>query len=313
MPELRHLRYFVAVAEELNFSRAARRLHMSQPPLSAAIRKLEAELDVVLFNRTSHDVSLTAAGQALVGGARRALEESAGAIRAAQRAAAGAEGVLWVGFGWSTRFETLPTLGRAFAARWPQAELVVEELSNRQVTRALVERTVDVAVTLCPDVASAGAIASTALRGEALIALVPSSHTLAARRSVPLSALAAEQLWLFPRTLAPRLHDTIVATCRAEGFEPRLARGCFSSAWALGLLGTRRIAALVPESVSLALPLGLVPLRLENVGLRLETRLLWRAEDESALVAAFRKMAAEHACANAWTASGTRAVTLPDV
>src|SRR4029450_11334560 len=100
MPELRHLRYFVAVAEELNFSRAAKRLHMAQPPLSVPIRKLEQELGAGLFNRSSHEVTLTEAGIALLPGARRALAEADNAVAAAQRASAGEGGRLRGGYQW---------------------------------------------------------------------------------------------------------------------------------------------------------------------------------------------------------------------
>src|SRR6516225_826703 len=112
VPELRHLRYFVAVAEELNFSRAARRLRMAQPPLSVAIRQLEQELGTSLFHRTSREVKLTEAGAVLLEGARRTLAEADHALTAARRVGAGELGWLRIGYGWYTAFETLPALGR---------------------------------------------------------------------------------------------------------------------------------------------------------------------------------------------------------
>src|SRR6266508_5918440 len=117
VPELRHLLYFVAVAEELNFTRAARRLRMAQPPLSVAIRQLEQEMGVGLFARTSHEVRLTEAGEVFLEGARRTLAESDAAVASAQRAGAGEIGRLLIGYSWSARFEILPALGRAFTAR----------------------------------------------------------------------------------------------------------------------------------------------------------------------------------------------------
>jgi DNA-binding transcriptional LysR family regulator len=127
MPELRHLRYFVAVAEELNFSRAADRLHMAQPPLSVAIRQLEQELGTNLFVRTSRDVTLTEGGAALLDGARRTLAEAEGAVMAARRAAAGEVGSQRIGYNWSARFDTLPVLGRALKRTRPDVELLAEE------------------------------------------------------------------------------------------------------------------------------------------------------------------------------------------
>ena len=111
VPELRHLRYFIAVAEELNFRRAAERLHMAQPPLSAAIRQLEQELGVELLARTTREVHLTDAGRGFLAGAHRTLAELERAASDAQRAAAGELGRLCVAFSWSARFETLPTIG----------------------------------------------------------------------------------------------------------------------------------------------------------------------------------------------------------
>src|SRR4051812_28173117 len=150
MPELRHLRYFLAVAEELNFSRAARRLRMAQPPLSASIRQLEQELGAQLFRRTSREVVLTEAGEALVDGARRTLAEADAAVSAARRAGAGELGRLAIGFSWSARFETLPALGRAFRTRQPDVELLTEEMWNARMPEALRAGTIDLAIALCP-------------------------------------------------------------------------------------------------------------------------------------------------------------------
>src|SRR5918992_630461 len=126
MVELRHLRYFVAVAEELNFSRAAQRMHMAQPPLSAAIRQLEREIGVDLFVRTTREVRLTDGGHAFLEGARRTLADAEQAAEDAKRAAAGELGRLRIAYSWSTRFETLPALGRAFRASHPDVELLPE-------------------------------------------------------------------------------------------------------------------------------------------------------------------------------------------
>src|ERR1700757_2848188 len=153
MLELRHLRYFVAVAEELNFSRAADRLHMAQPPLSAAIRQLEQELGTELLLRTTREVSLTEAGSTFLDGARRTLAELERARSDAQRAAAGEVGQLRVGFSWSARFETLPMVGRAFRQTHPDVSLLTEEMWNARMLPALRSGTIDLAIALCPEVA----------------------------------------------------------------------------------------------------------------------------------------------------------------
>jgi DNA-binding transcriptional LysR family regulator len=125
------------VAEELNFSRAAERLHMAQSPLSVAIRQLEQELSTDLFVRTSREVRLTEAGIALLDGARRTPSEADAAVVAAQRAASGAVGSLRIGYSWSARFETLPALGQAFKDRHPEVELLAEETWNDRMPMAL--------------------------------------------------------------------------------------------------------------------------------------------------------------------------------
>ena len=137
MLELRHLRYFVAVAEELNFSRAAERLHMAQPPLSAAIRQLEQDLGTELLVRTTREVRLTEAGRAFLAGTHRTLVELERARSDTQRAAAGQLGQLRVGFSWSARFETLPKVGRAFRLSHPGVTLLTEEMWNARMLTSL--------------------------------------------------------------------------------------------------------------------------------------------------------------------------------
>src|SRR5215207_8030736 len=177
MPELRHLRYFVVVAEELNFSRAATRLHMAQPPLSVAIRQLEQELGTDLFQRTTREVRLTEAGRVLRDGARRTLAEAERAITAAKRAGAGDLGQLKVAFSWSARFETLPALGRAFSARHPDVQLLSHEMWNAEMDSALRSGAMDVAVSLCPELAPD--IADEVIRTEHVIAVLAAKHPLA--------------------------------------------------------------------------------------------------------------------------------------
>ncbi len=150
MMELRHLRYFVAVAEELNFSRAADRLHMAQPPLSVAIRQLEQELGTDVLRRSTREVTLTEAGRALLEGARRTLTEADLTITAARRAAAGEFGRVRVGFSWSARFQTLPMIGQAFRAGHPDVELLTEEIWNARMPHALRSGALDIAVASAP-------------------------------------------------------------------------------------------------------------------------------------------------------------------
>jgi DNA-binding transcriptional LysR family regulator len=285
MPELRHLRYFVAVAEELNFSRAARKLRMAQPPLSVAIRQLEAELGTELFRRSSREVTLTEAGEVFLGRARRTLAEAEGAVAAAKRAAAGELGSLRIAFSWSARFETLPALGQAFRLERPEVELLTEELWNSRMADALRDGTVDVAVALCPEVA--GDLTYAPIRREGVVALLAASHPLAGEQAIDLGALANEEFVLFPRELAPRLYDTLVGLCRQAGFEPTIRRESFHTDWELDVLADVPVVATTPESVARAIPDGVVAVPLGEPRARLETSLVTRTGDDSPTLAAF--------------------------
>jgi DNA-binding transcriptional LysR family regulator len=289
VPELRHLRYFVVVAEELNFSRAAIRLHMAQPPLSVAIRQLEQELGTDLFVRTSREVRLTEAGRVLLDGARRTLAEADRAVAAAKRAGAGELGRLSVGFSWSARFETLPRLGQAFRARHPDVELLTQEMWNADMAEALHRGTIDVAVSLCPELAPE--LTDEVIRTEPAVVVLAERHRLAGEQAIGVAELADEELLLFPRELAPRLHDVLVGICRRGGFEPRLRSESFHTGWDLLLLPDVPVVALAPASVASALADGVVAVPLGEPGGVLETRLLWRDDDRSPTVEAFRAVA----------------------
>jgi DNA-binding transcriptional LysR family regulator len=289
MAELRHLRYFVAVAEELNFSRAARRLRMAQPPLSVAIRQLEQELGTKLFLRTSREVRLTDAGQVLLDGARRTLATAERALEAARRAGTGDAGALRLAYSWSARFETLPALGQAQRARHPEVELLAQEMWNARMTAALLSGAIDVAIALCPELADDLAYAP--IRSEPLLALVAGDHALADETSVALASLADEEFLFFSRELAPRLYDVLVGLCRQAGFEPKMRSGSFHTSWDMRLVTGTPVVAIAPASVSHDLPEGVTALDLSDVTDRIETALVWRADDPSPTLDAFVAMA----------------------
>jgi DNA-binding transcriptional LysR family regulator len=285
MVELRHLRYFIAVAEELNFSRAAERMHMAQPPLSAAIRQLERDLGVDLFFRTTREVKLTDAGRAFLQGARRTLADAERAAEDAKRAAAGELGQLRIAYSWSTRFETLPALGRAFRESHPDVELLAQEMWNARMPPAFASGSIDIAVSLCPEIAAELELAP--IRKERLIALLPEAHPLSREQAIPLSALADEEFVLFPREIAPRLHDAFVAIYRRAGFEPRVRNESFHTGWDLGVLAEIPAAAMAPQTVAGGLPDGIVAVALSEPTDSLETCLVWRSDESAPAVAAF--------------------------
>jgi len=283
VPELRHLRYFVAVAEELNFSRAARRLRMAQPPLSVAIRQLEQELGTRLFERSSREVRLTEAGSAFLPGARRTLADAEAAVVAARRAGSGEVGSLRVGHNWSSRFETLPALGQAFTSRHPDVELLTEEMRPNRMAAALRSGTIDVALALYPDIVAE--FSFQLVRKEPVVAVLSTSHPQAKADTIGLAALADDFL-LFPREVAPRLHDYYVSLCRRAGFEPRLGGDSSRTRWTIGTWDAST-TALFPQSVAKDLPDGVVAIPIDEPLGILETYVLWRTDDQSPTVEAF--------------------------
>ena len=289
MLELRHLRYFVAVAEELNFSRAAERLHMAQPPLSAAIRQLEQELGAELLLRTTREVRLTEAGSTFLDGARRTLAELDRARSDAQRAAAGEIGNLRVGFSWSARFETLPAIGKAFRLSHPDVSLLTEEMWNARMLPALRSGTIDAAVALCPEIASE--FSYLAIRSEPVVALLARSHRLSSREAIELRELGDEGFLMFPRELAPRLYEFMTGLCRRAGFEPLVRGESFHSGWELQILADVEVVALAPASVALDLPDGIAAAVIADPPDQLETSIVYRRDDPSPINDAFRAAA----------------------
>jgi DNA-binding transcriptional LysR family regulator len=287
VPELRQLRYFVAVAEELNFSRAARRLRMAQPPLSVAIRRLEEEIGTSLFIRSSREVKLTDAGNALLAGARRTIAESEAAVAAARRAGAGEVGNLRVGYNWSARFDTLPRLGQAFKRHRPDVELLTEEMRPNRMSTALRSGAIDVALALYPEVS--GELSYRPVRRERVVAVLSATHPLAQEEAIDLDALADEFL-LFPRDDAPRLHDFYVNLCRSAGFEPKPGSESSRTRWTIGTWDDSTVA-LFPESVTGDVPESMVAVPIRSPADLLETQLVWRADNESAALASFVEVA----------------------
>jgi DNA-binding transcriptional LysR family regulator len=286
MVEHRHLRYFIAVAEELNFTRAADRLHMAQPPLSTAIMQLERNLGAQLLTRTTRPVALTDAGKAFLLGARRVLESLDLAVDAARRVAVGQLGTLRVAFGAASRFETLPAIGRAFRRSHPDVAVVTEEMWNVQMGPALRSGRVDVAVALCPELSAD--LACEIVRREQIVALVPRPHPLAAGGvGIALGALAADPFVLPPRGAAPRLYDTLIELCRRSGFQPAARAGGWQSAWELDALPELGLVSLGPESLSRGAPGDIVALPLVDTDERLETAIVTRVGETSPLVEAF--------------------------
>ena len=217
--ELRHLRYFVAVAEERHFGHAAERLHIAQPPLSQQIRRLEAELGEPLLYRTTRSVELAPAGEVLLERGREILAAVDSAVEDARRAARGEYGRLAIGFTGSCTYAMLPALAAALGRALPGVvlDLQGELLTPAQVAR-LVDGTLDLGL-LRPPV-NERALSTEVLRSEPLLAVLPESHRLASSEAIPLELLEGEPFITYPSHFRSVVHDAVEDACAAHGFKP---------------------------------------------------------------------------------------------
>jgi len=289
--ELRHLRYFVTVAEELHFSRAAARLHMAQPPLSQQIRRLEEEIGVTLFTRTRRRVELTAAGREFLREAQTLLELSHQAVRTAQRASRGEIGRLAIGFVASADLDVLPRVLRVWHRRFPQVEIVLHGLLPAPQIEALREGRIQVGFLRLP-VDEAGVVVERIQR-EPLVAVLPARHRLAQRARVRLSDLAGEPMVLFPRELAPGYYDLYVGACRQAGFTPRVAHEALGIQTNLGLVAAGLGFTLLPSAIRNLRRSGVVYRPLAPPTPQTDMALAYLREQSSPVLKAFCEIARE--------------------
>ena len=218
--EFRHLRYFIALAEELHYGRAAQRLAISQPPLSVAIQQLEASVGARLFDRDSKGVRLTPAGQAFRASAQGLLDRAEDACAQAREVQAGEVGRLRLGFVGSTLFNGLSAWLQAFQASHPKVEVVVVELNSQDQIDALLADELELGLVHTDRLPPA--LASAPLYSEPFLACLPASHPLAAQEEIELASLSDQPFILFSRKGSPDYHARIVEICRQHGFYPRL-------------------------------------------------------------------------------------------
>ncbi|MBE7212386.1 MAG: LysR family transcriptional regulator [Gluconacetobacter diazotrophicus] len=248
--ELRHVRYFLAVAEELNFTRAAAKVGIGQPPLSQQIRSLEHELGAPLFRRLAHGAELTEAGLAFLPEARALVTQAERAAHSARLGARGQVGRLRVGFTGSAAFcPAVPAALRAFRRRYPAVELSLEEAPTATLLERLRGGHLD-GVFIRPGRCDPAGVKVYALDEEPFVAVLPSGHALAKAGSLTLSALAGETFVLFARRAGPSLFDEITAACRQAGFEPVLGQEAPQLTSVANLVAAELGVSLVPRSIS---------------------------------------------------------------
>lgn len=289
--DLRHLRYFQAVAEELSYSRAAERLHIAQPALSRAVQEIEAELGGPVLDRNRRRVSLTPAGRVLLREAAIVLERWEEAMRRVKRTAAGEEGELRLGY---IGPPTQPFLGRMLAEyrrQFPRVAVHLEERTPERVWEMLAKGRLSAAFTRPVSAAPASGLRTLLLRNERFGAVVPEAHPFAGRKALPWKALAGEPLVVLARREGVGSHDGVMAACQQAGFAPRLAYTPSLIGTVLSYVEAGAGVGIVPESVMAPeLPLSFVPLQ---PAVTIPLVLVWREDDDTPAVQRFRELVIE--------------------
>lgn len=286
--ELRHLRYFVTLAEELHFGRAAERLHIAQPPLSQQIRQLETELGFELFHRTKRKVQLTEAGQVFLDEVQQIFKQLEQAIQVGRQTSRGEMGQLVVGFVSSAPYNILPKILRTFRSSVPEVRLELHELTTNEQFRWLRESRIDVGFVRPPieDTFNFETIFQ-----ESLMVALPDTHLLANNSNVSLRSLKNEPFILFPRLLAPGLYDLIISLCQQAGFSPNVTQEAIQMQTIVSLVAGGLGIAIVPESLQNLQRTGVVYKIIQEPTPKTAIAIIWRQNDRSATVQKFLEIA----------------------
>ncbi|HEV7816804.1 MAG TPA: LysR substrate-binding domain-containing protein [Janthinobacterium sp.] len=294
--ELRHLRYFVAVAEELHFTRAAQRLHIGQPPLSQQIQALELELGAQLFERSKRWVRLTEAGRLFLADARRILALAEQAGETARRAQRGETGELRIGFTFSTPFTPLfAAVINRYREKFPAVTLTLHEMATLHQIEAIAQRSMDLGLVRPPEEAIPDSVSLTTLRQDPLLLVLPIGHPLAGRHQIWLKELAGSAFVMYPKDAGTGLQPQVLRLCRAAGFTPHIAQEANEASTIIGLVAAGCGISVLPGSFD--------TIRMEGVCYRpiadpaaTTTLFLARRKDErSPLIEAFVRLATEAA------------------
>jgi DNA-binding transcriptional LysR family regulator len=287
--ELRHLRYFVAVAEELHFGRAALRLHLAQPPLSQQIRKLEEILGHQLFTRTSRAVKLTSAGEVFLDRARRTLRNVQDDIEEARSIGRGEAGVLQVGFVGSSMLTPLPGMLEHYRRQYPKVTLRLHESFTSLVVQQLVNGALDVG--FLRDGVQAEGLDIEILFSEPLIAVLPANHPLAKRKSISAGDLKDEPFVMFPPVAGSHAYEKWLSLCDESGFRPRVVQEAPQWLTILRLVGAGLGVTIAPACAAQIASPEVVCRRLRGSRTTSDIELAYRHGEDRAIVKAFSSIA----------------------
>lgn len=292
--ELRQLRQFVTVAETLSFRRAAERLCMAQPPLSVAIRKLEEELGVTLFERSSLGVQLTVAGHAACEVARKCLRNAEELASAARSAAHGESGRLRIGFVGSVTFGLMPRFVRAFSERYPNVKLELSEATNAEAVRAVDGGTLDIAFVRVPTMRPP-AVKFQHIESDVFCIALPAGHPLASRKSLRLMDLAGEPFVGYAPSRAGGLHAAVTQLLQRANVSPTVAQEGVQVQTLIGLVESGLGLALVPAVSAAHAPTGVAfrPIRDLPRDAVIGIALAYHMTEESLVAQRFRDLVAE--------------------
>ncbi|EPL08826.1 LysR family transcriptional regulator [Pseudomonas sp. CF161] len=282
---IRHLWLFLAVAEEQNFGRAAKRLGMSQPPLSEQIQVLEQALKVTLFDRSRRGARLTPVGAAILPAVRKFAEQLERLELAVEEAVAGQSGMLTIGAISTAMFDVLPGLIEQLKSQYPHLSVSVREIDSVEAIPALEAGDIDLAFARL-DGDLGAAVQSLPLTEDRLMVALPGDHPLASRKRISLSSLATEPLVMFSRKVSPVYFDNLIATCRASGFSPRVLHEVRSVASQIAFVSCGQGIALVPASLKKLAPANVVLRPLSQKLNVVTTAVAWNALRPNPLVEA---------------------------
>ncbi len=283
--EFRHLRYFLVLAEELHFGRAARRLSISQPPLSLNIQQLEASVGARLFTRNSKQVTLTAAGLAFVPAAQALLDQAAQAARHARDVGQGMAGSLAIGFSGTMLYSGLPGILERFQAQHPLLRLMLKELSSSEQLVELAHDRLDIGFVHTTRVPAE--LSQILVSSQALVGCLPDGHRLAQQATLSLNALQGEPFAVVSRAVSPDYHERILGICTDAGFHPEIRYELRHWLSVVSLVSQGMGVALVPAALGRSAIAGTVFIPLDRATTPYDTHCLWKTARDNPALALF--------------------------